>query len=214
MNEASRRQQLQRANVGKVHARMVEMIRKKTQIITVKRLAVRGAVEKKNARIGLDTPVRQRTFFDIETLIEANQFQIVGIVVQIRHLAGITPLLNAIEQWIETSRSTRTQALVTNGLQQPAWVNRNVFIAGPHGCGILKAPMDKKAVAIRRPHLIEKSRRTVYREMFETSEKTTVGRCYLNLSIRCKHHEDIARMKGFLGLNPRAAFHVVHRSEN
>lgn len=71
---------------------MVEMIRKKTQIITVKRLAVRGAVEEKNARIGLDTPVRQRTFFDIETLIEANQFQIVGIVVQIRYLTGIPPL--------------------------------------------------------------------------------------------------------------------------
>ena len=193
---------------------MVEMIRKKTQIITVKRLAVRGAVEEKNARIGLDTPVRQRTFFDIRTLVETDTLQIVVIVIQIRHLTGIAPLLNAIEQRIETSRSPRPQALIPNGLQQPAWVDRNVFVSGPHGCGILKAPMDKKAVAIRRPHLIEKSRRTVYREMFETSEKTTVGRCYLNLSIRCKHHEDIARMKGFLGLNPRAVFHVVHRHEN
>ena len=74
--------------------------------------------------------------------------------------------------------------------------------------------MDKKAVAIRRPHLIEKSRRTVPCKMLKVLEKASVGRCYLNLSIGRQHHEDIARMKGFLGLNPRAVFRVVHRCEN
>ncbi|OUQ53502.1 hypothetical protein B5E60_06230 [Alistipes sp. An116] len=71
---------------------MVEMICKKTQIIIVKRLATQSAVEEKNARIGFNTPVRQRTFFEIGTLIEANPFQIVGIVVQIRYLTGTPPL--------------------------------------------------------------------------------------------------------------------------
>lgn len=184
------------------------------QILAVQSLAPCGAVEEKNARIGFNTPIRQRTFFGIRTLVETDTLLIVGTVVQIRNLTGIAPSLNAIEQRIETLRSPGLQTLVSNSLQQPARIDRDILIIGPHGCGIIYAPMNKETVAIRRSHLIEKSRYTMKHEVLKVLEKASVCRCYLNLSIGCKHHEYISRMTGPFGLNPRAVFHIVHGLEN